>query len=226
MQERWERAHALQRYRPKYPHEEVVRWAFRNLGRAKPPQKVLDHGCGAGRHAIFLAAEGFDAYACDISSTGLQHLGVAADHLRLNVSTHQCHGFDLSHWESGFFDAVVSFGVLYYMTLQEAKEAVREIHRVMKTGGKLFCVLRTAEDSRLKYSTKLGPCTWHIGSLGNNAPSDMEAGCELLFFSKVELVELLSPFEGTIEINRMTCTHSEFTDDDWIIYAVKGQTSK
>jgi 2-polyprenyl-3-methyl-5-hydroxy-6-metoxy-1,4-benzoquinol methylase len=65
---RWEAAHELPRFRPAYPHEQVVRWAFRELDRAAVLKaKVLDVGCGAGRHSLFLAGEGFDTYACDIS---------------------------------------------------------------------------------------------------------------------------------------------------------------
>ena len=34
-------------------------------------KKILDLGCGTGRHAIFLAQNGFEVYATDISNTGL-----------------------------------------------------------------------------------------------------------------------------------------------------------
>src|SRR5208282_5525872 len=158
IQLRWETAHDLPRFRPRYPHEEVVRWTFRNFDtNATPKLKVLDHGCGAGRHALFFAVEGFDVYACDISRSGLHYLQNSAQQRGLSLATRQCQGYDLSDYSSDSFDAVLSYGVLYYMTLDEAQRAVQEIHRILRVGGKFCCVIRTDEDSRRKYATKVGP---------------------------------------------------------------------
>lgn len=136
------------------------------------------------------------------------------------VTTHQCLGYDLSHYASGIFRGILSFGVLYYMTLSEAEEAIREKYRVLANGGHVFCVLRTNEDSRMKFAKNIGPSTWRIESLDASAPSDMEAGTDLLFFSEPEVASLFSLFE-TVAIDRMTLVHSGFRNDDWLIYATK-----
>ena len=38
-------------------------------------KKILDLGCGTGKHSIFLARKGFSVYATDISETGNKYLG-------------------------------------------------------------------------------------------------------------------------------------------------------
>lgn len=68
--ELWTNLHKESRYRPKYPSETVVQYVFRNFERCGS-EKVLDLGCGAGRHIFFMAAEGIIPYGLDYSSEGV-----------------------------------------------------------------------------------------------------------------------------------------------------------
>ena len=221
MKARWEQAHREPRFRPRYPHEKVVRWAFRSLDRARrPPARVLDLGCGAGRHSLFLAAEGFDVDACDISETGLEAVRQAATAAGLAVRTHAAPGHDLSHYPDGAFDAVLCFGVLYYMSLPNAERSVAEMRRVLAPGGKLCCVIRTDGDSRARHARKVAPLTWRLDEVDAAAPSDGERGMDLLFFSEAETAALFSSF-ADVDIDRMTYVHKGFADDDWVVTAAK-----
>jgi SAM-dependent methyltransferase len=218
---RWEAAHAQPRYRPRYPHEQVVRWTFRNLDRgAATKARVLDLGCGAGRHALFFASEGFESFACDISARGLREVQQLAKDRGVIVATHQTSGHDLSYYNDDMFDAVVSFGVLYYMWQQDAEQTLREALRVLKPGGKIFCVIRTDRDSRRIGATPIGGPAWRIGALTPDAACDMEAGMDMLFFSRVEAKALFSAFSN-VEIDEMIYVHNDFSDDDWVITASK-----
>lgn len=221
MKQRWEATHALPRFRPRYPNEEVVRWAFRSLDAAHASSvKVLDLGCGAGRHAIFLASEGFDVHGCDISATGVAHLQRLARERGLRIPTEICAADDLSCYPSDSFDAVLSFGVLYYLTLDGARKAVCEIERILKPNGDVFCVVRTDRDGRLGAATKIDDCTWRIEAIGPDAPSDVECGMNMLFFSRRDIDALFLSLSN-LQVDRMTREHGSFRDDDWLIYAQK-----
>ncbi len=221
MRTRWEAAHGLPRFQPRYPHEEVVRWAFRYLNRAQPSDvKVLDLGCGAGRHSLFLASEGFDVSACDISAAGIEHLEKVAQERGLRIKTHRCAAHDLGAYKSDSFDAVLYFGVMYYLSLKHARSSLREAHRVLKPGGRLFCATRTDNDSRRSHATEVGPSTWRLSSLGANAPSDSEAGMDMLFFASDEIPDLFTAFVD-LQIDRIAVTHDGFRDDDWLVFGRK-----
>ena len=59
--EQWIDLHKNKRYRPKYPSETVVQFVFRNFER-DGKTKVLDLGCGAGRHVFFMGNENIIPY--------------------------------------------------------------------------------------------------------------------------------------------------------------------
>ena len=221
MQVRWDQAHELPRFRPAYPHDQVVRWAFRNLDRnATPKAKVLDLGCGAGRHAIFFASEGFDVSACDISAVALRELQLVAERRSVVVHTHHTAGHDLSHYPDGAFDAVLCFGVIYYLSFEQAEKMVSEVFRVLRRGGKLCFVIRNEGDGRRVNASPAGRCTWHINALDPDAPSKTEEDMDMLFFSRGEVEKMFAPF-AELCIDRMTYVHGNFTDDDWVVTAAK-----
>lgn len=223
MQERWEQAHEAPRFRPVYPHEQVVRWVLRNLdARATPKMKVLDLGCGAGRHALFFAEAGFDASACDISQVGLRELRATAARRGLRVQTHHTPAHDLRHYADCSFDAVLCCGVMYYLTLDEAKQMLAEVARILRPGGKFCCITRTDGDGRRQNATPVGPCTWHLNALPPGAPSNMEEDMNMLFFSRAEIEELFSSFTSRC-FDRMIYIHENFANDDWVVTAAKPQ---
>jgi len=216
----WERLHRQPRFLPRYPHEQVVRWAFRQFAPlpATVPQ-ILDHGCGAGRHALFLAAEGFDVSACDVSRPAVAELQAraAARNLRIDARV----ASNLDDYAAARFDGVVSFGVLYYMSYSAAVESLRAVHRILKPGGKFLCVTRSDADGRRQGATPTSiPCTWKLGALHADAPSDAEAGMEMLFFGQADVEGLFAQF-GDVVVDRMTYRHGAFADDDWVISAGK-----
>lgn len=83
--------------------------------------KVLDFGCGRGELVNFFAADGHDAYGCDIiESTGKRLARIKSDPYRLP-------------YPDATFDVVTSSSVLEHA--QNTKECFAEIKRVLKPGG-------------------------------------------------------------------------------------------
>lgn len=85
----WNEAPSQPRFRPRYPHEKVVRWLFRSfdLTSGSPP-RMLTLGCGAGRHALFFAKERCHVDATGISDVGIDELEKLVTSSNANVTTH------------------------------------------------------------------------------------------------------------------------------------------
>lgn len=234
MQRRWDALHDDPRFRPEYPHDQVVRWARRSFPRAGSPQaqegcpqagagrrRVLDLGCGAGRHAVFLAREGFETYACDLSERGLAETRARAAAAGLTIATVHCAADDLSAFPDAFFDGVIAIGVLYHLPEAAVERAVAEVRRVLRPAGRFLCMTRTDRDARRAGAQPVSRCSWRVTGLPDGAPSAAEIGMTMTFLPEDEVRRLLAGFAG-VTLQRMTVADLDrpFVDDDWIISAV------
>jgi ubiquinone/menaquinone biosynthesis C-methylase UbiE len=201
----------------------VVRWALRSFSREGRRPKILDVGTGAGRHALFLAGEGFECSACDLSVEGLKEVARVAADKGLAIATQQCSADNLACYDTASFDGVVCFGVLYYLPYAQIAATLKEIHRVLKPGGKFLAVTRSDQDDRLRGAKQIAPFTHVLEALDKDAPSDLETGMPIVFLPADEIRRLLASFEIK-DLGRMRVTHNGFSDDDWVIDAVKPLT--
>lgn len=95
---------------------------------------VLDLGCGVGRHALYLASLGFNVSACDASPQGIAVTAEEARKRGLSLDLTEGHMTDLPY-ETGQFAYVLSWNVIYHGDPQVVRQAISEIHRVLRPGG-------------------------------------------------------------------------------------------
>ncbi len=111
-------------------------------------KRVLDLGCGAGRHTILLANAGFQVISLDVSETALNMLENRLKTASIdNVTLVKDEMWELPFID-GYFDGVICTNVLHHGTLAEIKQATREIHRVMRKKAAAFIVALSTRDFR------------------------------------------------------------------------------
>jgi len=143
-----------------YPHEEVIRFVSRCIRKKTGKEsfvdahdvsgaKILDLGCGIGRHVIFCEDMKLDSYGIDLS---IEAINYAQDWLRsiggsnVEKRLQQADARQLP-WKDGFFDFALSHGVLDSMPYDVARSVVQDLQRVMSPGALFYCDLISGDDS-------------------------------------------------------------------------------
>lgn len=180
----WNDLFKQEEFRWQEPHEQVV--ALLPVLRERGARRVLDLGCGAGRHTVYLARAGFDVRAFDIAENGLTHTREWLTRENLSAELHQG---DISQipYPAEFFDAVISIYVIYHKTYAEMQGVVAEIHRVLKRGGLAVISLQSVRGWRYGQGRMVEPHTF-ILDVG------ADAGVPHHYSDLVEIADLFKQF--------------------------------
>lgn len=114
-----------------------VLWRGAPEDRPAPRGLTLDLGCGDGKGMVSIRGDGAKAVGLDIS---LGALNLLRDRLERNGLRSDLVRGDVRHlpFPPGSFDSVVCDFVLGHCVAPGREEAVEEVRRVLKPGGRLF----------------------------------------------------------------------------------------
>jgi len=105
--------------------------------------RILDLGCGTGRHIVFLAAHGFQMYGTDASEHALELAKEWLNQVNLSARLEQHRMEDTFPFDDAFFDAVISIQVIHHNLLPNIVITIAEIKRTLREGGMLFLTVPT-----------------------------------------------------------------------------------
>lgn len=163
------------------------------LLRESGARRVLDLGCGTGRHLVYLASQGFETYGLDASETAISMSGEWLDRegLRAEIRTHRME--EPFPYSDGFFDGLISIQVLHHNMMKDILVTVGEIARVLKPRGLLFVTFP------LPRPTPIHPeDDWKLEPVepGTYIPrAGRESGIPHHYFTPEEIPIVFSPFE-------------------------------
>jgi len=110
----------------------------------EPPAKILDLGCGVGRHTIYFSSIGYDVSALDISEEAVRSTNEWLKEEGLEAQVEQGKMTELPYPDNNF-DLVIAFNVIYHAYKHDVIKTISEISRVLKPGGFLFLTLLTKD---------------------------------------------------------------------------------
>jgi tellurite methyltransferase len=140
------------------PEPSVLDWA-ESLQEAGG-RRVLDLGCGVGRHTVALADLGFAVTATDIFPSGVKTCAawLARDGLRATLACQEMGTLPLPECT---FDGLVAYNVVYHATLARMRRILAEVRRVLCPGGWLYTTIIARDDSKVaicQADVKTGKC--------------------------------------------------------------------
>jgi SAM-dependent methyltransferase len=170
------------------PHQDMERLTktFNENG----AQRVLDLGCGTGRHLLFFSKKGFDVYGLDGSPKGLELAKNWLDEENLSAKLAHQRIDQKFPYENDFFDVVISIQVIHHNLIKEILFSVKEIERVLKPKGFIFITVPFLQVFPVK--------KWKLKKVEKRTyipQSGPEKGLPHHFFTIAELKRVLSAFE-------------------------------
>ena len=172
----------------KAPQEEVL--ALHDLFQNKKAKKVLDLGCGSGRHLVYFAKLGYDVYGIDVSPEAIKLSRKWLEHEGLKAELH-CQDMKQLPWPENFFDAVFSVQVIEHNDLEHIREIIHEVNRVIQIGGYFFAIVK-------KYPPRKEWKNGNFIKLDSHlyAPTEgTEKGIVHYFFAEDELKDIFAGFD-------------------------------
>lgn len=158
-----------------------------NRFKEKNYEKILDLGCGTGRHSIFLASKGFTVYASDISPTGIAIAEEKAKSLNISNIHFQQHDMRSIPYPDSYFDAILCIWTIYHGTLDEIIKTVSEIYRVLRLNGMVLTDFLSVDDSTYGTGKEIERNTF-VGD------KKTEEDVPHHYFTREELTQLFSEF--------------------------------
>ena len=129
--------------RPAAPRPAPSAHVLRTLAIVAPGSRVLDLGCGTGRHALAFAQLGFDVWACDADAAHVGSTREALSHVidgaeqRVTQASPDALGYPDDH-----FDWVVAYGPYDSAeTVGDLFGRIAETKRVLKMGAWVIAAL-------------------------------------------------------------------------------------
>ena len=171
------------------PHPDMERVAgiFKN----RDICKILDIGCGSGRHLVFFSKMGFEIYGLDASPRALE---ISEEWLKeegrtCDLKLHRIE--DKFPYTNDYFDAIISIQVIHHNLLKDIKFTIKEINRVLKPKGLIFITFPLFGGG-----SKLDG--WDLKEIekGTYIPqTGSEKGLPHHFFTIDEIYQLFEPFK-------------------------------
>ena len=119
-----------------------------------PTGKVLDLGCGQGRHTIYCAEKGFESYGIDYIERAIEEAKQKAKEKNLKNAYFKTMDILQLDFPEDFFDVIIDCSVLDHIKYSDWNKYLENITKVLKMGRFLILIEFSANDPRINEKTR------------------------------------------------------------------------
>lgn len=185
--------------------------------KAAAKKKILDLCCGTGRHTVYLAGQGFQVSALDISSEGVDITRKNAEELGLRNIDYYVSDRKNTPFSDNYFEGIVCLWSNGLGMRAEMVADVQEMYRILQPGGLLITDFVSVQDRTYGRGRELEHNTY-LGSF-DGLPDLVNHYC-----NRAELEDVLSDF-SSVQIEPFVYTYDNGGKEDtlhsFVVEAVK-----
>jgi SAM-dependent methyltransferase len=156
-QDLWQDPKVRERWEAMPPIQEVVDMADRL--EAEGRSRVLDIGCGLGRHTVYLAARGFEVTATDNALAALSACKANLEEAGLTANVIETEMTDYP-FPDGHFDGAIGSHVIHHTDRATLERILVEVTRTLAPGGYFVWVTPTPRHMHCGRGAEIEPGTW------------------------------------------------------------------
>ena len=150
-------------------------------------KRILDLGCGIGRHSTLFAEHGLEVYSIDQSLKGLSFLRQSASARKLRIGLTLSSFRELPYRDLSF-DAVLAFNVIYHGNRDTVVKSIKEIIRISRRPAVFFGTMLSKRNSDFRLGKQVAEDTF-LRTHG------YDKGHPHFYVDKKELTALLGKFD-------------------------------
>jgi SAM-dependent methyltransferase len=202
----WQQLYSEGKNDLRYPNDVFIRCYYKYFDRSI--NKVLDYGFGTGANLIHLADMGCDVSGVEISNHAVEKTKNRLSERELSADLRCIEAGGQLPWPSEYFDAVVTWQVLYYNDWDTWQHAISELERVLKPGGLFICATAAPGDISQTMSE----------SIGNGLYKSQVPGQEGCLLAIPEKEDLSSCFPGrNLDIGEFGYKIGDIVARHWVV---------
>lgn len=138
--------------RKKIPEKAVIR--FNNyLKKNKISGKLLDVGCGYGRHTFFFSKKGFDSYGIDENNDRIKFAKKYSKQNKLDCKFKKIDIINDS-FQKDFFDVIIDIGCFHHIPRYKYKKYIKNVLKALKKNGIFFLIVFSDKSTKFKKQGK------------------------------------------------------------------------
>ncbi len=202
-----------------WPDDFVIRFykvELRKIG----AKRMLEIGCGAGRHVYFFRSMGLEVVGTDVAPSAIDFTRrrLETDGLMEGVDLQVADATQIAYPDNSF-DGILAWRFLHVLSPNDARKCISEIFRLVRPGGKVLLGTRSPRSTN-----------YELIQAGKGADSDFDYRSGQLsdravrdtYFSRHELTNLFAEFQD-VEIEHMEWTRNNetFREAYWAVTATK-----